>query len=187
MVGDQNATDDLLQDTTLVMWRKFGEFEVGTNFTAWGIKVARFNVLKYREKQRFSRVQFSTQALEAIAAERDIFETQNNRLQALEVCVEKLPERDRAVLRMRYRGQMPIRSVAEKLGRSVQGMYKSMARIHALLERCWSTFRCHRDVHAQRASRGRLASEYLGPKAEPEGCSATRHPIIASHYLGEYE
>ncbi|MBI9017508.1 MAG: RNA polymerase subunit sigma-70, partial [Phycisphaerae bacterium] len=32
--------DELMQETSAVMWQRFDTFEVGTNFVAWGIKIA---------------------------------------------------------------------------------------------------------------------------------------------------
>src|SRR4051812_23964504 len=42
--------EDVLQETSIVLWRKFGEFEPGTNFLSWAHKVAHFEVLRHRRK-----------------------------------------------------------------------------------------------------------------------------------------
>ncbi len=42
LVPHIHDADDLFQEGTAVMWKKFDQFESGTNFAAWGVKVMRF-------------------------------------------------------------------------------------------------------------------------------------------------
>ena len=42
--------EDVFQEANLVLWRKFDQYQTGTNFFAWACKVIRYEVLKYREK-----------------------------------------------------------------------------------------------------------------------------------------
>ena len=44
--------EDVLQETNLVLWRKFDQYLPGTNFFAWACQITRYEVLKYRERQR---------------------------------------------------------------------------------------------------------------------------------------
>ena len=50
LVHNWSDADDLLQDVTAIMWRKFDLYEPGTNFCAWALKIARFEVLNFRKK-----------------------------------------------------------------------------------------------------------------------------------------
>jgi RNA polymerase sigma-70 factor len=84
--------EDVLQETVAVMWRKFEEFEPNTDFLAWAVTVARFQVLCHRKKQQRSRVRFSDQTLEALADRLIAFnETSDRRLDALWHCLGLLP------------------------------------------------------------------------------------------------
>ncbi len=47
-----------------------------------------------------------------------------------------MPPADRDLLRRRYETGATIKSVAEAVGRSVEGMYKAMRRIHETLRDC---------------------------------------------------
>ena len=44
--------DDILQETAGTMWKKFNEFKTGTDFLAWGLTIARYNVLNYRKNTK---------------------------------------------------------------------------------------------------------------------------------------
>ena len=55
---------------------------------------------------------------------------------ALLDCIDELPPGDRDLLRRRYELGATIKSVALAVGRSVEGLYKSMRRIHNTLYDC---------------------------------------------------
>ena len=55
---------------------------------------------------------------------------------ALLDCIDELPPGDRDLLRRRYELGATIKSVALAVGRSVEGLYKSMRRIHDTLYDC---------------------------------------------------
>ena len=53
--------DEVMQQTCLVLWQKFGDFELGTDFGRWACTAARFEVLKYRRKMARDRL-YSTRS-----------------------------------------------------------------------------------------------------------------------------
>jgi len=42
---------DVLQETSLVLWRKFDTYTTGTNFFAWACKIARLQALNHRKRR----------------------------------------------------------------------------------------------------------------------------------------
>ena len=50
LVPNLSDAEDLMQETCSIMWSKIDQFEPGTDFTAWGISIARYRVLTYRRK-----------------------------------------------------------------------------------------------------------------------------------------
>ena len=55
---------------------------------------------------------------------------------ALLDCVNELPPGDRDLLHRRYEAGATIKSVAAAVGRSAEGLYKAMRRIHDTLHDC---------------------------------------------------
>ena len=51
LVQDHTATDEILQEVATVLLKKFDQFEPGTDFGAWAMKVSRFTVFEWRRKQ----------------------------------------------------------------------------------------------------------------------------------------
>jgi RNA polymerase sigma-70 factor (ECF subfamily) len=134
-----NAADaeDLLQETATIMWRKFEQFEKGSNFTRWGIAIARNRIMKFWERQRSSWLKFNSDLTDKIMPQtEDAFGQMEDRIQALQQCLGKLNQRDRELIKLRYDKKTTTRNLAEELGRSVYGLYKTLARIHHVLEKC---------------------------------------------------
>ncbi|MHC5160788.1 MAG: sigma factor, partial [Planctomycetota bacterium] len=63
LVPNMNDADDIMQETITVLWRKFDEFQVGTNFASWGMKVAFYCVLDFRKKKAKDKLVFSDDLL----------------------------------------------------------------------------------------------------------------------------
>ena len=137
LVHNYIDADDILQETSVVMWQKFGEYQPGTDFIAWGITIARYQVLKFFRLRSRSKVQFNDDLLHAIS---DSTEAQladlDGRLRALRSCRKKLSEQDRSLVEMKYDQGIPFKKIAERTGRSVHVIYKNMSRIQNALLRC---------------------------------------------------
>jgi RNA polymerase sigma-70 factor, ECF subfamily len=137
LVPHREDAEDLVQDTCRVMWQKFDEFTGRGDFAAWGISIARYRVLDYRRKLGVRRAAFSNRTMEAIADQMARVGCQSNcRLDALLLCMAKLRELDRELMRLRYNVGASTREVAAQVGRSPESVYKSLNRIHNQLLLC---------------------------------------------------
>jgi RNA polymerase sigma-70 factor (ECF subfamily) len=137
MVPNHQDAEDLFQQTVLVMWSKFDSFNRGTSFTAWGITIAKYQILSVRKQYSRTEKQFSQAALELLQNESDYFLEQiDSWMAALRECVRKLNQRDYELIRMRYEDEIAMASIAARIGRTVQSVYKRIARIHDALLRC---------------------------------------------------
>ena len=47
LLPDLTDAEDVLQETSVVLWEKFDQFQPGTNFVSWACKIAHFKVLKH--------------------------------------------------------------------------------------------------------------------------------------------
>jgi RNA polymerase sigma-70 factor (ECF subfamily) len=137
MVPNHGDAEDLFQETVLLMWSKFDGFARGTNFAAWGITVAKYQILSIRKRHATRGILFSEAAAELLRSESERFIEQTDvRMQALRQCIDKLGPQDYELIRLRYRDEVTIEGIARQMGRSVQGIYKRIVRIHDALLRC---------------------------------------------------
>ena len=138
VVPNFSDADDIMQETISVMWRKFDGFEVGTDFANWGLKVAYYCILDYRKKKGKSRLVFNEdifRQIHDVSKEERQGET-DERIRFLRHCIEKLRTADQRFLKARYELNYSAKSLAGQLDRSVQYVYKHLARIHHTLNRC---------------------------------------------------
>jgi RNA polymerase sigma-70 factor (ECF subfamily) len=133
--------EDVLQEASLVMWDKFDDRAPPDNFLAWGCRIAYFKVLDFGKKRRRGRVQFSQAMLDRIAEsaiEHAGVLQLDERREALTGCIEKLSSRDRDLLGRRLAPGATTQSTADEVGRSVDAVYKALARIRQALFECVS-------------------------------------------------
>lgn len=140
MVTHEHDAEDIFQETTALMWTKFDEFERGTSFVAWGCQIARYLVYNFRRRKANQKVYFSSPIVEMISqyAESKLNDD-DQRTSALKKCLGRLNQNDRMLVYMHYEKGFTIKKAAEKTGRSIHTLYKTMARIHENLLRCMRT------------------------------------------------
>jgi len=131
--------DDIFQEVSLELWRKFDGFTIGTDFVAWANQFSRFLVLKHFAKQRrLGRLVFDERLLDLLAVEAASAPAHaDDRLDALRQCLENLPAKSKNLLAMRYEsGLKSCREVAARMGRSADAVYKALSRLHDALLEC---------------------------------------------------
>src|SRR5262245_2809137 len=139
LLPNRADADDVLQEASLVMWDKFDEDSPPADFAAWGCRIAYFKVLDFCKKRQRSRVLFSQPVLERLAetaAEQAAALQLDERREALAGCLEKLRPRDRDLLAHRFAEGATVQSTAAHDGRSVDAVYKALAKIRQTLFDC---------------------------------------------------
>jgi RNA polymerase sigma-70 factor (ECF subfamily) len=138
LVRDLNDADDLYQQTTLILWKKFGEFDRARSFFAWACGVARLEVANFLRARGRKRLYFSDDLnLMLIEAQADLDNAElEDRRDALVQCIEKLRQRDRELLTECYGDDAGVHQAAGRRGRSPQSVYNSLRRIRRVLFEC---------------------------------------------------
>ena len=135
LVKDSALAEDILQETRLLMWKNFYQYESNTNFLAWGRKMAFYQILFHRRKVKKYPTSLSDEVLVTIADEIENMET-DSRHQALETCIQKLSETHRKIILMRYYDNLSIETIADNIQRPEGGIYRVLSRIRASLNEC---------------------------------------------------
>lgn len=136
LVHDWSASEDILQESATVMWSKFQDFAPGTDFMAWALRIARYQVLNYWKRQDTKTV-FDSELLELLADQAAAhISAGTQRHDALKTCLNKLPERERTLINLRYEMGATVKGVAEKLGWNTKSVYRSLKRIRYQLFLC---------------------------------------------------
>src|SRR4029079_5511941 len=68
LVFNHHDAEEVFQNTNVILWNKFAEFEPGSNFFAWASRIAYYEVLSLMKQKRRSHT-VSDEALELLANE----------------------------------------------------------------------------------------------------------------------
>jgi RNA polymerase sigma-70 factor (ECF subfamily) len=131
-------TEDLYQQVAMVLWEKFDHFTPGTDFGAWGIRVAEFTIKNFLRGKRRSKVHFSDDVMQRVVDRQSemTLESITARTEALETCLERLPRNDRALVERCYGSDDKIKDIAQSEGRSAGAIYTALCRIRQALLTC---------------------------------------------------
>jgi RNA polymerase sigma-70 factor (ECF subfamily) len=132
-----HETDDVLQNIWRVLWEKIAQYDDTRPVRAWAFGVARLEVLKWRQRQARSREYLTPDALDllgqtAIAHASDL----DLRAEFLKECLRTLSGLWRRVLTLKYYGDLSIRDIAERLGKSIAAVEMILVRARRALREC---------------------------------------------------
>src|SRR5262249_40395749 len=118
LVRDLNDADDLFQQTTLILWKKFGDFDRQRSFFSWACGVARLEIANFLRSRGRQRLYFSDDLnLLLIEAQVEMADEElEDRRDALARCVEKLRQRDRELLIECYGDSSGVHGAADRRG-----------------------------------------------------------------------
>jgi RNA polymerase sigma-70 factor (ECF subfamily) len=138
MVPSWDAVDEVIQEASVVMWRKLDQLDCHENFLPWAKVIVRFEALRARRNFARDRLVFSEELLAMLADEAaDTEEEEWVREKAvLSRCFEKLSPANRELLLAPYAGSGRVKQLAEQSGRSVNSLYKLLGRLRAKLHAC---------------------------------------------------
>ncbi len=137
LLPDLAAAEDVVQQASMTMWRRFDQYQPGTSFRNWAFQVAKFTAMNHITKLRRDRHVFSERLLEMLAEQAtrrsDHLDDQRR---ALAFCIERLGEDDRKTLAGCYQESGTIKNFAEAVGQTPNAIYKRLNRIRAALLNC---------------------------------------------------
>lgn len=130
-------SDDLLQETNLVLWRKSHQYKMGTNFTAWACQIAYLNIKNFFKTKGRNRVCFDEELLSELT---DLqiarIDTHTVHATLLINCLGKLSAKSREIVRLRYDGNHRIKDIADQLGRPIGSIHNALINIRLKLWKC---------------------------------------------------
>ncbi len=140
MVRDNQTAEDIFQEVWLRLDDALKREVAIANTSAWCRGVARNLILHYWRDLKKVRLVADEELLNLVAC---AFEEQDPAQQfwrarenALRGCLEKLPERSRQVLSLKYDSGLSMAAVAERLDRTVTAVTKLISRLRQMLRDC---------------------------------------------------
>jgi RNA polymerase sigma-70 factor, ECF subfamily len=138
-LGHSEEAKEALQRTSIVLWKKCGNWNPETEFLRWAITVAKFEVLgvirdRKRDQKRFV---FNSDVVALMVDEAsEIADSVSDRAAALEECLELLTDRNRETLSAYYVHGRSIQEVAAAQGKAIGALKVMLLRLRRKLGEC---------------------------------------------------
>lgn len=129
--------EDVVQQVALTVARRFDEYDGTRPFIAWALWLAKSRIADHYRKQGRERLVFSEALMDQLAEALVLQQPERTaRHEALEHCLEKLPEKSRQLLALRYEDEASMERVAEATESSAGDVRVMLFRIRNLLADC---------------------------------------------------
>lgn len=137
LLPDRMLADDVTQETSLVLWRKAGEFDPEQPFLPWALTIALYQVKAARGDTGRDLHVFDDSLLDRFAAEYTTGDPESVKLdEALESCLRGLQEKHRKLILARCAPGASVQDLAAERKQTPTATSLVLMRIRKALERC---------------------------------------------------
>lgn len=142
IVRGPHDRDDLFQEVALILWKKFPEFDRSKPFGAWARGIAAVKLMQRWDQTRRQPVVLSPEAIQAVCRAFDRSESDrsessaSHKAEALEHCLNQLPEKSRRLLELRYERSLKTEQIAQEMQATLDAVYQSLSRLRTRLQDC---------------------------------------------------
>lgn len=136
ILPDIHRAEDVLQDVFFVVTDKADRFELGTNFLAWAMQIARYRVKELIRKDLALGKSLTPELIDQMIETYRPNDSHEMMLQQLNFCMERLSPSARQLLTLRYNSRLKPSKIAEERGLSVQTVYSVLSKTRSALRDC---------------------------------------------------
>ena len=137
LVPSLAAASEVMQEVAVVLWQKFAEFDAMRDFRKWAFGVARYQALAYLRNKARDRHVFDDELVGRLADEAaSAGQRHEAQREALDACLQKLPEPQRALVLAAYTKGTRMDELAAQRGQTAMSLYKLLHRIRQALLEC---------------------------------------------------
>lgn len=145
VLGNYTAAEDVVQEAMLVVMKKFDQFQEGTSMLSWCRAIVRIEVLRVKQQRHRDQTLGERLLDDAIDAAFNEFQTAQRRddaeswRQALQRCLQRVPERGRSVLKARFADELSYQQIGERVGMTIEAVRKALFRLKKQVRSCVET------------------------------------------------
>jgi RNA polymerase sigma-70 factor (ECF subfamily) len=137
LVPNRADAEEVFQEASLTAWKIRGRFDPLREMSPWLCGIARNLVAAHYRKRKSLALTLDPDVVERLGQQQvDEDMVLRERARALNKCLEKLPDRQRHLVRQYYHTDQTIQSFAQAQGASADAVYKMMQRVRMTLFEC---------------------------------------------------
>ena len=140
-VWDASAAEDLFQETMVVAWRRFEDYDPARPRARWLRGIARKRILSYLSRLKRNPVYCNEEVLDALEErmahiDRLPGDAWTDKVEALAFCMDQLPEDLQRCIRMFYQDEKKAVQIATALETTREVIKKRLQRARSRLADC---------------------------------------------------
>lgn len=138
LVAVPNRSDarDILQECSVSLWRKFGNYDSERAFVPWALGFVRIEIRRFLRKSAH-RNHLTERAAESLLEDHKQMAAElDHRKTYLQDCIDLLSERQNEMINGYYRMEYSVSDLSQRTGQTVEAIYKSLQRIRRSLHDC---------------------------------------------------
>lgn len=137
LVPHEADARDILQETQVALFRKFGLYDPARPFLPWAYRFAYLEVQKHREKAARSRLLFSDDVLDLLADERGrLAHHLDERLRWLDHCLRALSPLQKELVTARYGLRHGADELMRRFSMSRRTLFRNLELLRGQLHEC---------------------------------------------------
>jgi RNA polymerase sigma-70 factor, ECF subfamily len=137
LIPSEADARDILQETSLALYRKWEQFDSTRPFLPWAFRFAYLQVQKHREKSARSPLLFSEDIIDLLANERAHLEpVLDERLRLLDACLQKLSPPQKDLVTARYGLRQSAEELMQHFALSRRTLFRNLELLRHQLHDC---------------------------------------------------
>lgn len=137
LIRDHATAQDVLQETALVIFRRFAEYDDSRPFVGWALGIAKYQVLGQRRDAMRCPVVFDDEVLAGFTETwASIAPVESEVSDLVSQCLGKLASHARRLVQMRYFDDLNASEIAERLGMASAAVRVALQRVREQLRAC---------------------------------------------------
>jgi len=137
LVACEADARDILQETSLALYRKFDSYDASRPFLPWAYRFAYLQVHKHREKAARSLLLFGEDVMDLLAQDRERMELElEQRHQLLDGCLAKLTAQDKELVTSRYAMRQGAKEMMKRFAMSRRTLFRNLEMLRQRLHEC---------------------------------------------------
>ena len=142
LVPSTADTQDIVQQTAVVLWEKFDQYDPDRPFAPWAFRFSLNVARQWMDRQKRWKAVLDQGLAEELVSRREQLRPEiDARLAYLEKCMAKLRDDQKALIEGYYHKQLDVETMATEFRRTTGAIYKSLQRIRHQLQACIEKFR----------------------------------------------
>jgi RNA polymerase sigma-70 factor, ECF subfamily len=137
LLPNRADAEDLFQQTSLVLWKKRGQYDPGREFLSWALGIAHNEVRNFVRRRGRQNAYLSDAVIDRLAETHSAAAGRIEvRLDRLDDCMKELAADQRELIEQCYLGVKSIKTIAGERNLEPSVLYKRLDRIRWLLMDC---------------------------------------------------